>query len=46
MDCTKDTLEFVIKWHKVCGIGQRTPMALLFRAMSCLISCVATLFQV
>lgn len=45
MYCTNETLEFVIKWLKVCSIGQRKPMALLFRAMSCPISCVATLFQ-
>lgn len=45
MDCTNETLEFVIKWLEVCGTGQSKPVALLFRAMSCPISCVATLFQ-
>lgn len=45
MDCTAGTLELVIKWLEVCGLGQSKRVALLFGTMPCQINCVASVFQ-
>lgn len=39
------TLELVIKWLEVCGLGQSKRVALLFGTMPCQINCVASVFQ-
>lgn len=44
-DCSKGVLELVIRWLEVSCLGQSEPAALLFRAMSCQISCMATVSQ-